>query len=723
MNNEAKYSIVIATGIYPPHTGGPALYASEIEKIYRAQGHRVTIATYTFERSLPTGIRHIVYFFRTLMLLRGADMVIVVDTFSAAVPALLGAKILGTPSILRTGGDFLWEAYVERTRKKILLRNFYSTELPFLTFKEKVIFELIKFSYRCAHVVAFSTEWQKNIFLGPYNLAALKRVTVIENALIQPATLVQKSTTTHSTSKVVYAATRPLVWKNNDILQKAVNAVRQQHPEIDVVFGPFSQEDASARMQVSYIVAQVSLGDISPNMILEALSYGKPCIVTEECGIIDTIRPYVTVVNPLDVQSIIDALTYMATPEGYSKACQKAAQYVVQEKRSWSNVAHDIIQTALMHTSFRGHNEHTERCLMISTDRGLLDPDSRVSKRHSQYASDMASLDIIVFAQGKQRAPVKIGPNCTVYSTQSALKYMYIIDALMIALVRPIPTKITCQDPFETGVVGLITYAVMSMRKLLYGGDERLSFEVQIHTDISTEHYRKHSALNVLRYYCSQLIIRTATYIRVVSHTLKKFLIQKFNIPADRILVRPIDIDKIALDAVRINREEWLRSHPIGKSDVVLQLLVIARLESEKRVHIALLVCQELRKHKIMCKLTIVGSGTLKTALQMQVNSLSLNDSVEFIDWTQNVYSYYAQAHCILSTSLYEGYGLVLAESAYIGVPLVTTRVGIADELALEYPNRVVVIENSYTTTEAEIVQKMTEGILSMKSKESTESK
>ncbi len=709
MNNEPKYSIVIATGIYPPHAGGPALYSSEIEKVYRAQGHNVTIATFTYERSLPIGIRHLVYFWKTLMLLRGADIAVIVDTFSAAVPAVVAAKILGVPSIIRTGGDFLWEGYVERTRKKVLLRNFYATELPYLNLKEKIIFELIKFSYSCADVVAFSTEWQKNIFMGPYGLARLKHVTVIDNALVQGLAKGEAAPVAgeKTTSKLVYAVTRPLVWKNNDVLQKAVNAVRQQYPEMDVLFGPLEKADAQRKMQTAYVVAQVSLGDISPNMILEALSYGKPCIVTEECGILDKIRPYVTVVDPLNIQSIANALTTLASPQGYAEARARAEQYILKEKRDWKNVAQDIIHTAIVHTKFSAHHTRGERCLMISTDRNLLEASSKVALRHIQYAEKMSDLDIVVFSQGKQRKPLTLSEHCTVYSTQSSSKFLYILDAIIVAVQRPIPTKITCQDPFETGVVGLVAYIVMSLRSILFGSSRKVSFEVQLHTDISSKYFRSHSRLNFVRYLCSHVLLRLATHIRVVSHTLKRFLIQHMGIAADRIEVRPIEIDVVALDAVRHEREIWLAQQK-NEEATPLHILVVSRLESEKRVHLALLISKQLLDRGVQHKITIAGSGTLDPSLKLRAQNLGVEYLINFIGYTPNVRELYGTHHVVLNLSLYEGYGMVLVEAVYAGVQLITTKVGVAEELSLEYPDKVTIVDGE---EEKDIIHKFSDAL------------
>src|SRR3989338_9856968 len=118
--------ILIATGIYPPDIGGPAQYARGVEEAWKKEGHNVKVLAFRFERKLPTGIRHLYYFLRVLFSLPGTDFVFSPDTWSAAFPATLACKLAGKKIIIRTGGDFFCEWYVERTGDRVLLRDFYS---------------------------------------------------------------------------------------------------------------------------------------------------------------------------------------------------------------------------------------------------------------------------------------------------------------------------------------------------------------------------------------------------------------------------------------------------------------------------------------------------------------------------------------------------------------------------------------------------------------------
>jgi len=69
-------------------------------------------------------------------------MIVVLDTWSAAVPTMYACKLMRKKYIIRTGGDFLWEAYVERAGEMVLLKDFYATSIGKLSRKERFTFEL-----------------------------------------------------------------------------------------------------------------------------------------------------------------------------------------------------------------------------------------------------------------------------------------------------------------------------------------------------------------------------------------------------------------------------------------------------------------------------------------------------------------------------------------------------------------------------------------------------
>ncbi len=106
--------ILIATGVYPPESGGPATYTKLIEGRLPAFGFAVSVLPFGRVRHLPKVIRHTAYFFICLRMARSVDMVYALDTVSVGFPAALAAKVLGKKFVVRVPGDYAWEQARQR---------------------------------------------------------------------------------------------------------------------------------------------------------------------------------------------------------------------------------------------------------------------------------------------------------------------------------------------------------------------------------------------------------------------------------------------------------------------------------------------------------------------------------------------------------------------------------------------------------------------------------
>ncbi|MBP9701592.1 MAG: glycosyltransferase family 4 protein [Candidatus Pacebacteria bacterium] len=311
-------NILIATGIYPPSIGGPAQYAKSLYETWSKQGHHVTVKTYNLEHKLPTGIRHLYFFFKILPAVMAADFILALDTFSVGFPAVLAGKILGVPVVIRTGGDFLWEGHVERTRQKILLKDFYSK--PDLNVKEKIIFSLTRFTLRWASRVVFSTNWQKDIWEKPYSLDE-KKVSIIENFYGPKISCETKN-------KTILGSTRSLVWKNLDSLPEGV------------VTKQMTYEEMMRAMSDCYAVILVSLGDVSPNMILDAIARNKPFILTKENGLTERIKDCAIFVDPKNPIEIEEKVNWLINNYDAQKKKVEAFTFT----HSWEEIAQEFLK-------------------------------------------------------------------------------------------------------------------------------------------------------------------------------------------------------------------------------------------------------------------------------------------------------------------------------------------------------------------------------------------
>ncbi len=325
--------ILIATGIYPPATSGPAQYAAAMEDEFKARGNSVTVATFSIEHKLPTGLRHVVYFFKILKSAYCADFILALDTFSTGFPAVLAGKLFGTPVLLRTGGDFLYEQYVERTNEPIVLSQFYLA--PKLNKKEKIILKIIRWTLQNVSALIFSTEWQRDIFMKPYALKK-QRIFVVQNRFDK------KISNLPATQKNFIFATRNIAYKNISNFKKAFIAAQKKYPEITLeIIHDMPHEKLMEKMKTCYVVVMPSLGEISPHVILDAVRVNKPFILTRESGYAALFQDVGILVDPQDCVSMQQGIEFLAEDTAYEAAVLKVQNFNVIH--TWRQIADEIL--------------------------------------------------------------------------------------------------------------------------------------------------------------------------------------------------------------------------------------------------------------------------------------------------------------------------------------------------------------------------------------------
>ncbi len=326
--------ILLVTGIYPPQIGGPAQYAKNLAEALRVQGHEVAVRTYELERKLPMGVRHLLFFFRSLWAMPGTDLVIALDTFSVAFPAVCAARLCGKKMIIRTGGDFLWEFYVERTGDLVLLRDFYNTRIGRLNFKERLIFKSTGWTLRGVNAIIFSTEWQRDIFTPAYGLD-MKKNFIVENYCGE------RMPSFPAVIKNFVSATRPLKWKNHVRLAEAFKKVLGKGISVVHDINPVPHDMFIEKLQHAYVVILVSLGDISPNMILDTIRCGKPFIMTKETGFTEKLKDIALLVDPENVDDIAEKIEMLCDPKIYAEYQHRVQNFSFNH--GWDEIAKEFL--------------------------------------------------------------------------------------------------------------------------------------------------------------------------------------------------------------------------------------------------------------------------------------------------------------------------------------------------------------------------------------------
>ena len=356
--------ILIATSIYPPDIGGSAQYARNLYQTWKDQGHEVIVASYGWERAVPPGFRHLLYFTKILRKGWNADLVLVLDTWTAAVPTMVACKLMNKKYILRTSSDFLWERYVERTGDMVPFKDFYSTRLGHLSDREKILFVAAQKVLRKAGKVIFSTEWQRDIFEKAYGLDSTKNV-IVENFCGK------KTEPVTSDGRVFIGGTRFLTWKNQELLksafedaveelkrQKAKGKIESQNEKIesqekhDSRLGTFdlgleldtgkaTYDTFIGRMRRSWAVILVSLSEMSPNIIFDAVSSGVPFILTKENGVADQLKDAAIFVDPLNKKEIAEKIVWLSDPKNRAAQAEKVRH--LSFSHSWKEIADEIV--------------------------------------------------------------------------------------------------------------------------------------------------------------------------------------------------------------------------------------------------------------------------------------------------------------------------------------------------------------------------------------------
>ena len=327
--------ILIATGIYPPHVGGPAHYAQELKNSLEKLDNTVSVATYGIERKIPAGLRHIVYFLRAISSLWGVECIIALDTLSTGVPAVWAARITGKKIIVRTGGDFLWETYVERTGEKIPLPEFYKLKRN-LSLKEKIIFRLTKNLLNNANAIVFSTEWQRDIFAEGYDFDKQKAF-IVENFYGK------KTKNTIPDEKKFLWAGRTIILKNTDTLNVAFNKAKEKVGGItlelltDIPHGALME-----KIRKCYALVVPSISDISPNLVLEGIMFGKPFILTRYTGLQKRLAGCGIFIDPLNASELAEQFVYLADQNHYNEYVEHIARF--SYTHSYDEIARELLE-------------------------------------------------------------------------------------------------------------------------------------------------------------------------------------------------------------------------------------------------------------------------------------------------------------------------------------------------------------------------------------------
>ena len=171
--------------------------------------------------------------------------------------------------------------------------------------------------------------------------------------------------------------------------------------------------------------------------------------------------------------------------------------------------------------------------------------------------------------------------------------------------------------------------------------------------------------INILDLIFSKYIINKANKIVAITSAVKRFLIKRYNINNQKVSVIDYSFDP-TIYVSNNNSDEF----DIYKDDKIY-IGIVARLVNQKRIDLLIKAFKEVNRNNKKIVLVILGNGENKSKLLSLSNKLNLRNNIIWINYSEFVIQHMKRWSLFCLTSQYEGFGLVILEAIYAGLPIV----------------------------------------------------
>lgn len=354
--------IVIATSIYLPEIGGPAIYAQKLKEGLEGEGNTVKIISYRSLKKYPQPFKIFLYFLRLFRNTKGYGLIYAFNSASCGLPACLVSRILRKKFLIRIGGDYLWERAVEAGRTKKPMREYYQESK---SLKEEFWTRLIKKILKGADKVIFTSLFQRNIYLKYFNIPEGKTV-IVQNPF--PETELTNHQALPASYQLLYAG-RLIKLKNLDflidifceVLQKTnkdltlkiigegseKDNLRKKAKELQlenkIIFEkPLSRQILLKEIQKSYLCVLPSLTEITPNFALECIKLRKPILLTKETEYYRIFKDSLVFIDPQNEKDLEEKILYLLDERNYQNYIERLKK--IPPDWNWENVVNEHLK-------------------------------------------------------------------------------------------------------------------------------------------------------------------------------------------------------------------------------------------------------------------------------------------------------------------------------------------------------------------------------------------
>lgn len=279
--------ILIATGLFPPESGGPATYSKLLADKLPALGIEVSVLPFSTVRKYPKVVRHAAYFFKCLGQARGVQIIYAQDPVSVGFPAYLASLLTAKKFMVRLGGDYAWEQARQRHGVKDELDDFQTRRYGLRT---EALRALQKFVVRRARAVVVPSEYMKGI-VGKWT-DANKVHRIYSSINLSPPTELPHD---RPQGFVVLSFGRDVPWKGFDALREVVSREPSWHIKI---FSELPYPQAMGWLKAADVYVNNSTYEGLSHQLVEAFALGTPVVATHVGGNPELVTPQTGLLIP-----------------------------------------------------------------------------------------------------------------------------------------------------------------------------------------------------------------------------------------------------------------------------------------------------------------------------------------------------------------------------------------------------------------------------------------
>jgi glycosyltransferase involved in cell wall biosynthesis len=330
---------------------------------------------------------------------------------------------------------------------------------------------------------------------------------------------------------------------------------------------------------------------------------------------------------------------------------------------------------------------------MIGTDRRIFEDGSDVRHRIRSYGKLVDELHVIVYSTKAHKTPAEeqLSTNTYAYGTNSANRWFYAWNAIIIGKKLPKPDLVTAQDPADTGIAALCLARHFGAK-----------LELQVHGDLLGDEFGRESLLNRIRALITQYTLPRADGIRVVSKRSWDNIVSALGerIQGKRHTLLPVFVDGSLFEQSPI-------TYDLHKefSQFSYIILMVTRIEREKNIELGIDALARVLKEIPGAGLVIVGDGSFRPKLEDYAEERGVRESVVFLGWWNGLPTLYKTADVYLLTSNHEGNPRTPIEATYAGCPVVMTDVGTAGDIFVDGEGALVAPVHNATALAAHLIR------------------